>query len=790
MGNGEPNGRGVVSRRQRRLAPLSLIVAVTTLLAGGVIAAGADDSVSTEAAVAALAAADPSAVAPSAPAMLPDGTTVSPSLAARGGEFASADTSVNSTIAKDPSAGFSLETGVGALTLTPDGVAPNASSGKLAAGGDAVVFANTGSGADTLVRPQTDGVETFTGIRAPSAAEDFTWKVSLPGGQALRKAADGGVQIVDPTPVPTETPRPADVKPVAPAELPELQRDGKVAADAQASDQQAAAVAERPAEHSGAAVLPAPTRAGDTSAAQEATSALPNVNTSGTEDDNGRAAGTGADAVPPATVPAPPSVPVVSDVPTDVKRLLEDGAAATTDQAKAEAQRSLSDHEPQLAAANSALDAKQDADAVREPRGPAVVAEIKPPTALDADGQTVPASLEVDGDRVTLHVEHHGDDYAYPIAADPYITIRDFGWVNHCCQASYHWEARSHQETRFNYVGSWFGRYAIHHFPHYYWGAGHDGRALYNVHLWWMGWVLMHNEDWSGMFQPYTVTVQDPAAYVFDGWRSWQSWEVVGSHVQWYEDNSPWAEATAEGIPAQYVEDSPDEEDQGDVIDFDWAPDDDPPTWLDDLNAQAAVAAHRNYKVRVSAADCSGACNWASVRNYRHAYVLGNVTSGTVMKVGAKTNKWAVGNVRGQWNGCGWMEASHLPHPSGTNRSGCDVSFHPSPPSIGRAFNCKACGHGTSTTIVRDTIACANTFATVAECKGREKLADYKVGKKVNWRYVSRDNKWIHVEDTLEANANAKWRFVPRSAIMAFPTVPKAYDCSKQQRLRHSDGTC
>lgn len=51
-----------------------------------------------------------------------------------------------------------------------------------------------------------------------------------------------------------------------------------------------------------------------------------------------------------------------------------------------------------------------------------VVAEIAPTWAQDADGNPIPTDLEVVGDVVTLEVEHHGDETAYPVVADPVVT--------------------------------------------------------------------------------------------------------------------------------------------------------------------------------------------------------------------------------------------------------------------------------------------------------------------------------------------------------------------------------
>jgi hypothetical protein len=61
----------------------------------------------------------------------------------------------------------------------------------------------------------------------------------------------------------------------------------------------------------------------------------------------------------------------------------------------------------------------------------------------------------VDGDVITMHVDHHGEDVAYPIAADPAYTIIATRW-------NQHWYPQLRQETYIShwaigrsYVGNW-----------------------------------------------------------------------------------------------------------------------------------------------------------------------------------------------------------------------------------------------------------------------------------------------------------------------------------------------
>jgi RHS repeat-associated protein len=51
-----------------------------------------------------------------------------------------------------------------------------------------------------------------------------------------------------------------------------------------------------------------------------------------------------------------------------------------------------------------------------------VLARVKPPTAVDADGRPVPVSYAAHGDRLQIRVEHSQRDVRYPILVDPYIA--------------------------------------------------------------------------------------------------------------------------------------------------------------------------------------------------------------------------------------------------------------------------------------------------------------------------------------------------------------------------------
>ncbi len=54
------------------------------------------------------------------------------------------------------------------------------------------------------------------------------------------------------------------------------------------------------------------------------------------------------------------------------------------------------------------------------------VAQVYPPTAVDAKGETVPVTMSVDGDSLVLDVPHRGLGFAYPILVDP--VVETWNW--------------------------------------------------------------------------------------------------------------------------------------------------------------------------------------------------------------------------------------------------------------------------------------------------------------------------------------------------------------------------
>ncbi|HEY0386891.1 MAG TPA: hypothetical protein VGC71_00485, partial [Gaiellales bacterium] len=96
----------------------------------------------------------------------------------------------------------------------------------------------------------------------------------------------------------------------------------------------------------------------------------------------------------------------------------------------------------------------------------AVLAQMKPPTAVDADGRSVPASYGVRGNRLEIRVDHARRDVRYPILVDPYIA------------ESFYFNAPAGTPNG-DFTGWTFSTYAYGGTPMHSTSFGPDGKGLY-----------------------------------------------------------------------------------------------------------------------------------------------------------------------------------------------------------------------------------------------------------------------------------------------------------------------
>jgi hypothetical protein len=140
-----------------------------------------------------------------------------------------------------------------AACLVPTQVSADAVEPSLVGAGNAIVFPNSDTETDTLVRPSAIGATVIQSIRGSEAPSHYSWKVGLKAGYQLAELTDGGVAVYQSA---SEV-EPQEL-PEAPIEASELETLG--AADAQiVQGTYEVAAAEQELQKSILAVIPPPT---------------------------------------------------------------------------------------------------------------------------------------------------------------------------------------------------------------------------------------------------------------------------------------------------------------------------------------------------------------------------------------------------------------------------------------------------------------------------------------------------------------------------------------------------
>jgi hypothetical protein len=103
-----------------------------------------------------------------------------------GSEIVSTGVPDETTMSTNPSGGFTMHSPEGTATVTP--VVSESSSEIQIAEGVAGVSADVGNEADSAVRPEFNGAQTFQEIRSSTSPEKYSWRVKLEGGETLRLA--------------------------------------------------------------------------------------------------------------------------------------------------------------------------------------------------------------------------------------------------------------------------------------------------------------------------------------------------------------------------------------------------------------------------------------------------------------------------------------------------------------------------------------------------------------------------------------------------------------------------
>lgn len=120
-----------------------------------------------------------------------------PTIRRKGSAFATRGTGSRVSFGSDPARGSALRLGPIALRVTPARVDPRAGAGHLV-GRNAVAYARGVSGADLLIRPRANGIDSVVSISRRAASARYTWRVGLADGQRLARIDDSTVAVLGP----------------------------------------------------------------------------------------------------------------------------------------------------------------------------------------------------------------------------------------------------------------------------------------------------------------------------------------------------------------------------------------------------------------------------------------------------------------------------------------------------------------------------------------------------------------------------------------------------------------
>lgn len=180
-----------------------------------------------------------------------------------------------------------------------------------------------------------------------------------------------------------------------------------------------------------------------------------------------------------------------------------------------------------------------------------------------------------------------------------------------------------------------------------------------------------------------------------------------------------------------------------------------------------------------------GGEGWATIRNCPLAsgcgYVLGNVHDGWTIDVTDFAGAFAWGGINGSLNDCGWVFEKDSRHIADrTSRSNCSSQGINSPASsFARVVNCRPgqCSDGTPVRIsgspeCRYVTRYLNVHplrtSTLAE-NPWSKLITPSTSRTFNWRYVTRDNRWVMGR---YGESGTRWTFITRSCLPTLPGGP------------------
>jgi hypothetical protein len=181
---------------------------------------------------------------------------------------------------------------------------------------------------------------------------------------------------------------------------------------------------------------------------------------------------------------------------------------------------------------------------------------------------------------------------------------------------------------------------------------------------------------------------------------------------------------------------------------------------------------------------------WGTIRRNKQSYVLGNARNGWHFakqlehELGGAAD---LGTIGSGYKGCGWVYADHIGSKNiGNEPSACEHTpgsengtFEPKPSAFSSSLDCKKCTGGHPVKLEHGTPVCLNVSPlnkpessscndvdpAKPELEPTKSEQEGKTAPQVNWRYVTREGRWVLVEIADLGIAEGRWAFVQRSAL-------------------------
>jgi hypothetical protein len=167
-----------------------------------------------------------------------------------------------------------------------------------------------------------------------------------------------------------------------------------------------------------------------------------------------------------------------------------------------------------------------------------------------------------------------------------------------------------------------------------------------------------------------------------------------------------------------------------------------------------------------------GVTNWSTVRNRASGYQIGLAADGWTLDSVVRNdgNTWRGGWVFGNYQGCGWILNNNIDSKTGTPSNQCPQAdvFYPDQGGFARSFNCTNCNGGHAVLLSAPANRWTNVQPWLNPTGGPYiNLGSRPAGYCVEWRYVTRDGRWVMAKDRSVADIDGSWAFMERSSFVA-----------------------